>query len=34
VGLLTFTFYEPCMVIHTCENDQGDARFFSFIYSN
>ena len=29
-----FTFTEPCIVIHKCENDQQDAHFFSLIYSN
>jgi len=29
-----FIFSEPCIVIHTRENDQLDAHFFSFIYSN
>jgi len=29
-----FTFSEPCIVIHTRENDQQDEHFCSFIYSN
>ena len=29
-----FTFSEPCIVIHICEQDQQDARLFLIIYFN